>query len=221
MQNAQLRAADRTRTGSHSADEMRVRPFPSVPAVVFLHDRSPPLDHRPLDLDRAGGGGVDRAAVAGEIELRPLRLRQLQHAHEHGRHELAVRYPAPFGSTAALPTHRSAASSGPFPRLAAHSSEKIKWRGVIHGRRGKINGIGAETVHPARKRRTRYPRRDAHHEALASRLSGGRWYRNCTASIRPPILPPSCRAGIPSDRVLIRGPARDRSIRHQKAPAAR
>uniref|UniRef100_A0A0N4ZL17 PE-PGRS family protein n=1 Tax=Parastrongyloides trichosuri TaxID=131310 RepID=A0A0N4ZL17_PARTI len=58
--------------------------------IILVEDRPPPLDHLALDLDRAGRGGVDGDAVAGQVIGGANRLRQLQHAMEHGRHPQAV-----------------------------------------------------------------------------------------------------------------------------------
>ena len=60
-------------------------------AVVFVDDRPPPFDHLLLDRHRAGRGGVDRDLERGQVVALRTCLRQLQHAREHRRHELAVR----------------------------------------------------------------------------------------------------------------------------------
>ena len=53
--------------------------------------RAPPGDHLLLHRHRAGRGGVDRRAQRGEVvRWRSASLRQLQHAHEMGRHPLAA-----------------------------------------------------------------------------------------------------------------------------------
>ena len=59
--------------------------------VILDQDRSPPFDHLCLDVDRAGRGGVDRAFQRGDVVARAHLVRQLQHAHEHGRHQLRLR----------------------------------------------------------------------------------------------------------------------------------
>ena len=58
--------------------------------VVLEQDGAPPGDHLLLDLDRARRGGVDGNPQAGHVVAVPGVLRQLQHPHEHGRHELRV-----------------------------------------------------------------------------------------------------------------------------------
>ena len=59
--------------------------------VILDQDRSPPFDHFCLDVDRAGRGGVDRAFQRRDVVARAHLVRQLQHAHEHGRHQLRLR----------------------------------------------------------------------------------------------------------------------------------
>ncbi|MCY1301422.1 hypothetical protein D9M70_510330 [compost metagenome] len=59
-------------------------------AVVLVDDRSPPVDHLPLDLHRAGCRRVHGALVAGQVVALALFGRQLEQAHEHGRHPLAM-----------------------------------------------------------------------------------------------------------------------------------
>ena len=58
--------------------------------VIFVNDRPEPLHHPVLDIDRARGGRMDHAAQAGDVILFPNRLGQLEHPHEHRRHELGV-----------------------------------------------------------------------------------------------------------------------------------
>ena len=58
--------------------------------VVLVDHRAEPLDHLLLDRDRAGGCGVDDALQRRHVVLRAGLLGQLEHAHEHRRHDLAV-----------------------------------------------------------------------------------------------------------------------------------
>ena len=70
---------------------MKVEPEPSRAAVVFEDDRTPPVDHLPLHVDRTRQAAACTAArCRAEIELATLGLRQLQHADKHGRHPLAM-----------------------------------------------------------------------------------------------------------------------------------
>ena len=61
-----------------------------MPGVVLVHDRAPPLDHLLLDGDRARRRGVDHHLQRGEVVPRAHLLGQLEHAHEHRRHDLGV-----------------------------------------------------------------------------------------------------------------------------------
>ena len=66
----------------------------SVPGVVLVDDRAPPLEHLTLHLDRAGRRGVDGVAQARQVVARSLApTRQLQHPHEHRGDELGVGHP--------------------------------------------------------------------------------------------------------------------------------
>ena len=60
-------------------------------AVILVDDRSPPFNHRALDVRGTGRRGVDDELQRGEVVLPADLLRQLQQAHEHGRHHLDVR----------------------------------------------------------------------------------------------------------------------------------
>ena len=64
--------------------------------VVLEDDRAPPLDHPALDLDRARRRGVDRDLQRRHVVLGAHLLGQLEHPHEHRRHELRVRDPVPL-----------------------------------------------------------------------------------------------------------------------------
>ena len=62
-------------------------------AGVVLHDdRAEPLDDLQLHIDRARCRRMHDELQAGQVELQPLVIRQLQHADEHRRHELHVRH---------------------------------------------------------------------------------------------------------------------------------
>ncbi len=59
-------------------------------AVVLVNDGPPPRDHVALHLQGTGRGRMDRDFERRKVIARAHRLGQLQHAREHGRHELAV-----------------------------------------------------------------------------------------------------------------------------------
>ena len=58
--------------------------------VVFVDDRSPPVDHRLLDRHRTGGGGVKDALQRRDVVLGADFGRQLEHAHEVRWHPLGA-----------------------------------------------------------------------------------------------------------------------------------
>ena len=57
-------------------------------AEIFVHHRAPPVDHRALDLRRAGRRAMDDEAQRGEVVTALHLLRQPQQPHEHGRHHV-------------------------------------------------------------------------------------------------------------------------------------
>ena len=57
-------------------------------AEIFVHHRSPPVDHRALDLRRAGRGAMDDEAQRRQVVTALHLLRQPQQPHEHGRHHM-------------------------------------------------------------------------------------------------------------------------------------
>ena len=108
--------------------------------VVLREDRPPPVDHPPLDLDRARGGGVDGALVAGEVVPLADLFRELQHADEHRRHPLAVGHRPQFdalqrrGRVEGLHHHR-----GPTEDL--HASAECERRSVVQRRRRQVHAV--------------------------------------------------------------------------------
>ena len=61
-------------------------------AVVLVHDRPPPLHHRVFDLLGTRRCRVDRHFERGQIVAQARRFGQLEHATEHGGHQLTVRH---------------------------------------------------------------------------------------------------------------------------------
>ena len=61
--------------------------------VVLVDDRAEPVDHPPLDLDRAGRGAVRDGAQAADVVAAADRLGQPQQADEHRGDELGVGHP--------------------------------------------------------------------------------------------------------------------------------
>src|SRR3989304_3499683 len=58
--------------------------------VVLVEHRTPPFDHLLLHGDGAGRCRMDRHPQARDVVAGPLLHRGAPHAHEHGRHPLAV-----------------------------------------------------------------------------------------------------------------------------------
>ena len=61
--------------------------------VVLVDGVAPPVDHVVLDVDRAGGGGVDHVAQRRQVVLGPHVLGQGQQAVELGRHHVGGGHP--------------------------------------------------------------------------------------------------------------------------------
>ena len=57
-------------------------------AEIFVHHRSPPVDHRALELRRAGRGTMNDEAQRRQVVTAAYLLRQPQQPHEHGRHHV-------------------------------------------------------------------------------------------------------------------------------------
>ena len=119
------------------ADRLRGR-------VVLVDDRSPPVDHLLLDLDRARRGRVHHALQAGQVVRIAHGLRQFQHAGEHHRDELAVgdavaldRVEAAFGVEL---LHHDGRDARALNRHRPH-----RRRGVVQRGRAEVDGVG---VHP-------------------------------------------------------------------------
>ena len=151
-------------------------------AVIFVDDRPPPLDHRPLDRNRTRRGAVDHRLERGEIVAAAHALGQFQHAREHRRHELRMGNATLFDETEtlllveALHDHERAAESD-RPRRADQR------RRMIERRRHQIgHGLAkAPGLDVARKHRMRLRRRKVI-AAAAARLWDCRSFRTNKAS---------------------------------------
>src|SRR5580704_13268702 len=64
--------------------------------VVLEDDRSEPLDHAPLDVDGARGGGVYDALERAEVVAGADVVGEIEQPHEHRRDDLRVRDPLRF-----------------------------------------------------------------------------------------------------------------------------
>ena len=113
--------------------------------VVLVEHRPPPVDHLLLDLDRAGRRGVDRAAQRVVAVAQAHFGRELQHAHEHRRHPLAVGDAVALDQrqrllgVEVLHDHRGAAE-------AHHRHVEAQRRGVIERRGREVDRVGTEAV---------------------------------------------------------------------------
>ena len=116
--------------------------------VVLVDDRTPPLDHLALGLDRARRGRVQHDLLRRQVVFGAYFVGQLEHAHEHRRHPLRVRHAVlldagecAFGIEVLHHDH------GPAEAHRAHRIEER--RRVIQRRRGKVDGVA---VHPPNRR---------------------------------------------------------------------
>ena len=97
---------DRHRAGCHPADRAgMLQPLLRADrhvsgrlggGVVLVDDRAEPVDHLPLDLDRARRGAVRDGAQAADVVAAADRLGQPQQPDEHRRDELGVGHPVPL-----------------------------------------------------------------------------------------------------------------------------
>ena len=114
--------------------------------VIFDQDRSPPFDHLRLDVDRAGRGGVDRALQRRDVVALAHFFRQLQHAHEHGRHQLRLGDLVPFDQ---LQKFFGVEGFHDDRGAAQRDRHHVEAQGscVIKRRRRQIDAVGAHAAH--------------------------------------------------------------------------
>ena len=142
---AEPRAADRARVfqplrrvEERDADALGGR-------VVLADHRAPPVDHRPLDVDRARRRGVDRHPHRRHVVALAHLGRELEHPHEHGRHPLAVR------GAVALDRRQCALGVEPLhhhdraPELLDQRREAQR-RGVVERAGGEVDRLRGEAV---------------------------------------------------------------------------
>ncbi len=93
MHFAHQRASDRARMRQPvgAADVAQAIAFGA--RIIFVQHRPPPFDHLAFHFDRARRRSMDRALHRRHVVFRARFGRQLQHAHEHGRHPLAAARP--------------------------------------------------------------------------------------------------------------------------------
>ena len=113
--------------------------------VILDQDRSPPFDHLGLDVDRAGRGGVDRAFQRGDVVALAHFFRQLQHAHEHGRHQLRLGDLVLLDQLQEFLGVEVFHDDGGAAERDRHHVE-AQGSGVIERRRRQIDAVG---IHPA------------------------------------------------------------------------
>ena len=61
--------------------------------VILVNARPPPVEHRPLEADRARRRGVNQPSHGRDVIALPGALRQRQHPLEMGRHHVRVGHP--------------------------------------------------------------------------------------------------------------------------------
>ena len=114
--------------------------------VILDQDRSPPFDHLCLDVDRAGRGGVDRAFQRRDVVARAHLVRQLQHAHEHGRHQLRLRDLVFLDQLQKFLGVEMLHDDGGAAERDRHHVEAQRSR-VIERRRRQIDAVGRHAAH--------------------------------------------------------------------------
>ena len=114
--------------------------------VILDQDRSPPFDHFCLHVDRAGGGGVDRAFQRRDVVARAHLVRQLQHAHEHGRHQLRLRDLVFLDQLQKFLGVEMLHDDGGAAERDRHHVE-AQGSGVIERRRRQIDAVGRHAAH--------------------------------------------------------------------------
>ncbi len=142
--------------------------------VVLVDDRSPPVDHLLLDLDRARRRRVHHPLEAGQVVRITHGLRQFQHAGEHRGDELAVRdavaldrVQAAFGVEL---VHHHRRDAGALNRHRPH-----RRGGVIERGGAEVDRLGVEPeAHQRRHHARRLGGRHVRQLALdALRAAGG------------------------------------------------
>ena len=114
--------------------------------VILDQDRSPPFDHFCLHVDRAGRRGVDRAFQRRDVVARAHLVRQLQHAHEHGRHQLRLRDLVFLDQLQKFLGVEMLHDDGGAAERDRHHVE-AQGSGVIERRRRQIDAVGRHAAH--------------------------------------------------------------------------
>ena len=207
---AEPRAADRAgvfqplrRVEERDADGLGGR-------VVLVDHRAPPVDHRPLDVDRARRRGVDRHPHRRHVVALAHLGRQLEHPHEHGRHPLAVR------GAVALDRGQRALGVEPLhhhdraPELLDQRREAQR-RGVVERAGGEVDRLRGEAVEDARRGSGSRARRCVASASAAVRPSAARWCPRSRASPRPRARRRAgCRHAVEGGVVVVEARARGR-----------
>ena len=123
--------------------------------VILMQNLAPPLDHLPLYFYRARCGSVDRRAHRRDIIFGPHLGRQLQHAHEHGRHPLTdIRFVLFYGRQSGFGVEMFHDDNGSSNTVHTHAITQR--RCMIERRRRQIDRIftGAEERYDQSKKRT-------------------------------------------------------------------
>jgi hypothetical protein len=106
--------------------------------VVLVDDRSPPVEHALLDLHRAGGGGMHRHLHRRQVVPQANVVGQLEQAHEHRRHPLAVRDAVALDAAAANVRRRSCSITNTAAAELDDRHAMAQRRGVVQRRRRQV-----------------------------------------------------------------------------------
>ena len=115
-------------------------------AVILDQDRSPPFDHRGLDVDRAGRRGMDCAFQRRDIVAAPHVVGQFEYADEHGRYELGLRDPMfldqaqKFLGVEGFHDHGRAAENG-------HHHVEAQRSGMVERGRREVDAVRIHAAH--------------------------------------------------------------------------
>ena len=127
-------------SGDRPADRAGMRqPFGRVamhrcadlgPAIGLVQHGSPPIDHLAFDFHRAWRSGVGHPAERSDIVAPPHLRRELEQAHEHGRHHDHVRDPLLFDHFEQPFRLEPGVGREQLPHADGHARERVG-RGVV------------------------------------------------------------------------------------------
>ena len=134
------RLANRTGMGQPLLRVDRRAGEPLCSPVILVNDGPEPRHHLMLDIHRARGGRVDHAPKTRDVVFAPDGVGQLEHPHEHGRHELGVRDAVGLDQAqnrlGVEPAHHDRGSTDSLNRHGVVDARRVVQRGrrEIHAR---------------------------------------------------------------------------------------